>query len=113
MFLRDVWYVAAWDDEVGHRPLARTLLNEAVVLYRGANGRPVALEDRCCHRHLPLRMGKVDGDNIQCGYHGPTFDRQGQCVSIPGQTAVPLGASVKSYPVVERDRWIWIWMGDP
>lgn len=113
MFLRDVWYVAAWDDEVGHRPLARTLLNEAVVLYRGANGRPVALEDRCCHRHLPLRMGKVDGDNIQCGYHGLTFDRQGQCVSIPGQTAVPLGASVKSYPVVERDRWIWIWMGDP
>jgi phenylpropionate dioxygenase-like ring-hydroxylating dioxygenase large terminal subunit len=113
MFLNNAWYVAAWDDEVGRQPLARTLLNEPVVLYRDGDGGPVALEDRCCHRHLPLHMGKVDGDNIQCGYHGLTFDRHGQCVSVPGQTAVPPGASVRSYPVVERHRWVWIWMGDP
>ena len=113
MFLNNAWYVAAWDDEVGGQPLARTLLNEPVVLYRGGDGEPIALEDRCCHRHLPLHLGKVEGDFIQCGYHGLTFDRHGQCVSVPGQTAVPPGTSVRSYPVVERDRWIWIWMGDP
>ena len=113
MFLRNVWYVAAWDDEVGPDPLARTLLNEPIVIYRGDDGEPVALEDRCCHRHLPLHLGRVEGGNIRCGYHGLLFDRHGQCISVPGQTAVPPGAEIKSYPVVERYRWIWIWMGDP
>ena len=113
MFVTNVWYVAAWDDEIGRQPLARRLLNEPVVLYRGSDGGPIALEDRCCHRHLPLHKGEIEGDNIQCGYHGLTFDRHGQCISIPGQTTVPPGAQVRSYPVVERDRWIWIWMGDP
>ena len=54
MFLYNAWYVAAWSTEVGEKPLARTLLEEPVVLYRGADGRAVALEDRCCHRALPL-----------------------------------------------------------
>ena len=113
MFLRNAWYVAAWDDELGREPFARTLLDEPVVLFRTEDGTPVALEDRCCHRQLPLRMGKILGDTIQCGYHGLVFDRTGQCVSVPGQTHVPPGATVRCYPTVEQDRWIWIWMGDP
>jgi len=50
MFLRNAWYVAAWDYELGHEPLARTLLNEPVVLFRAQDGSPIVLEDRCCHR---------------------------------------------------------------
>ena len=34
MFLKDYWYVAATVDETGAEPLARTLLNEPVVLYQ-------------------------------------------------------------------------------
>jgi len=114
MFLRNCWYVAAWNHEVAPGGLlARTLLDEPVVLFRDRAGRPVALEDRCVHRNLPLSCGKVIGDTVQCGYHGLVFDRSGTVVQVPGQTAVPPGAAIRSYPVVERHRWVWIWMGDP
>ncbi len=113
MFLRNSWYVAAFENELGSQPLARTLLNEPIVIFRTEDGTPVALEDRCCHRSLPLSMGKVVGDNIQCGYHGLKFNASGTCVQVPGQTNIPPGAVVRSYPLVERWNWVWIWMGEP
>ena len=113
MFLEDCWYVAAWSRELSDGLVARTILDRPVVLFRAADGRPAALEDRCCHRSLPLSRGELIGDVVQCGYHGLRFDRAGQCVRVPGQTAIPPGARVESYPVVEKWRWIWIWMGDP
>ena len=77
------------------------------------DGTPVALEDRCAHRHLPLSMGKLVGDTLQCHYHGLRYDKTGACVRVPGQDMIPRSARVKSYPVVERYHWLWIWMGDP
>ena len=114
MFLKNAWYVAAWDHEVGRQNLLRRLfLNEPVVLYRQEDGTPVALEDRCCHRHAPLSAGKLRGDDIECPYHGLTYNPAGACVRVPGQASIPPEAKVRSYPVVERYHWIWIWMGDP
>ena len=113
MFLKNYWYVAANANEIGRKPLARTLLGEPVVMYRLENGTPVALEDRCVHRHLPLSMGRLVGDKLQCHYHGLQYDGSGQCTKVPGQDIVPPNAKIKSYPVVERYKWIWIWMGDP
>jgi phenylpropionate dioxygenase-like ring-hydroxylating dioxygenase large terminal subunit len=113
VFLRNSWYVAAWDREVSRSPLARTLLGEPVVLYRKETGGVVALEDRCCHRQLPLSMGKVEGDELRCGYHGLRFDSSGRCTEIPGQASIPPQARVRGYPVVEKHRWVWIWMGPP
>jgi phenylpropionate dioxygenase-like ring-hydroxylating dioxygenase large terminal subunit len=112
-YLTNCWYVAAWSEELGTDPLARTLLDRPVVLYRNRAGAPVALEDRCCHRALPLSMGEVIGDDIRCGYHGLRFDSAGRCVDVPGQSKIPPGARVESYPVVERHRMVWIWMGEP
>lgn len=113
MFLRNAWYIAAVDDEVTAKPLARKILGEDVVLWRKSDGSAAAIEDRCCHRHLPLSMGKVIGDNIQCGYHGFLFNSKGVVIEIPGQDTIPEKARVKTYPVVERWKWVWIWMGDP
>lgn len=113
MYLRNAWYVAAASGEISHMPLARLLLEEPVVLWRADNGAPVAFEDRCCHRHAPLSVGKVIGDRLQCGYHGLAFDPTGVCVDVPSQTRVPPDARVRSYPLVERYDWVWIWMGDP
>ena len=84
MFLKDYWYVASWSSEVTAEPLARTFLGEPVVLYRTAENQVVALEDRCCHRQLPLSMGKVLGERLQCGYHGLVFAPDGACVEVPG-----------------------------
>ncbi len=114
MFLHNRWYVAAWNHEIGrHRMLRRLLLNEPVVLFRSLAGEPIALEDRCCHRHAPLSKGKLFGDVVECPYHGWRYDRSGKCVLTPGQDLPSPGAGVRSYPVVERYKLVWIWMGDP
>jgi vanillate O-demethylase monooxygenase subunit len=114
MYLRNCWYIAANSTELPSQKLfARTLLDEPVVLYRKSDGSPAALEDRCSHRFYPLSQGDLKGDTIVCGYHGLEFDGSGHCVRVPGQASVPRGADVKSYPVVDRWRFIWIWMGDP
>jgi phenylpropionate dioxygenase-like ring-hydroxylating dioxygenase large terminal subunit len=112
VFLRNCWYAAAWSKDLSDRPLAKTFLNEKVVLFRAANGQPAALEDKCCHRAAPLSRGEINGNNIACGYHGLQFDTAGNCVLIPGQTHIPRGAKVHSYPVHERWNALWIWMGD-
>ena len=113
MFLMDAWYVAAWANEIGERPVGRTLLDEPVVLFRGTDGAIHALEDRCCHRAMPLSLGEVQGNDIRCEYHGMVFNGEGQCVAIPGQSTIPATAKVRSFPVVEKDDIVWIWMGDP
>ena len=113
MFVRNSWYVGAWSDElVEGALLARRLLGDMVVFYRLSDGGVTALEDRCCHRALPLSHGCVKDDRLQCGYHGLTFDKNGICVDVPGQERVPSGARVRHYPVVEQDHLLWIWMGD-
>jgi vanillate O-demethylase monooxygenase subunit len=111
MFLQNYWYAIAWATEVGRTPFARTVCNEPIVLYRTQAGEAIAMEDRCCHRRLPLHMGKVVDDNLQCHYHGLTFDRSGRCVKVPGQSLVPPSARVRTYPVRERHGLLWIFLG--
>ena len=113
MFLRNQWYCAALAQEIGAAPLGRVFLNEPVVMFRTARGEIVALEDRCCHRRAPLSKGKVEGDNLRCGYHGFLYDAKGQVVWVPGQDKVPPDARVRSYPIVDKHGYVWIWMGDP
>ncbi len=93
--------------------MARTILNEPIVFFRDTKGQVVALEDRCCHRHLPLSEGKIIGDNLECGYHGLTFDTSGACVRVPGQTRVPPESRVRAWPVIEKYQYVWVWMGEP
>jgi vanillate O-demethylase monooxygenase subunit len=112
MFLRNSWYVAGWSKDLIDQPARIVLLDEPVVLFRGADGQVGALRDHCPHRHAPLSMGQVQGNALQCGYHGVTFDRRGICVKVPSQSEIPTKLCVKAYPVVERFGWIWLWMGD-
>lgn len=111
MFVRNRWYVAGWDKEVGRKPLARTVCGEPVVVYRRLDGTAVALEDACPHRLLPLSMGCVEGDGIRCGYHGLRLDDSGRAVEMPGQ-AEPPKLAARAYPVLERYRFVWVWIGD-
>ena len=112
MFLRNAWYVAAWDHEVGRQLQPVKVLGEEIVLYRKTDGTPVALENACPHRKLPLSMGRIKGDEVECGYHGLTFDGTGTCTRVPGAEKIPHVACVRSYPLVERYGLLWIWMGD-
>src|SRR4030095_3129172 len=88
-FLKNTWYVAAWDHElIDGKLLAR------MILAKPSNGR-------------------MEGDDIRCMYHGLKYDPSGKCIQIPGQDTIPKGLGVRSYPVVERQHLVWIWMGDP
>jgi phenylpropionate dioxygenase-like ring-hydroxylating dioxygenase large terminal subunit len=114
MFVRNCWYVAAWDEEIaGDTVLGRTLLGDKVAFYRTEDGAVIAFEDRCCHRLAPLSLGRREGNCLRCMYHGLLFDETGRCVEIPGQETISPQLRVRRYPVVERDRYVWIWMGDP
>jgi phenylpropionate dioxygenase-like ring-hydroxylating dioxygenase large terminal subunit len=108
---RNIWWVAAWSHELADKPLARRLLDRAVVLYRGDDG-VVALDDRCPHRWAPLSAGAVHGNTIVCPYHGMRFAPDGRCTHIPTQEMIPATLRVRSYPTVERNGVVWIWMGD-
>ncbi|MFJ7217474.1 Rieske 2Fe-2S domain-containing protein [Amycolatopsis sp. NPDC098790] len=111
-FARNQWYVAAYGREVGRELFARTVLGEPIVFYRTESGEVVALADRCVHRRYPLSESRLDGDQVVCGYHGFTYDRAGSCVSVPGQKRIPRTARVPSYPVVEQDSFVWVWIGE-
>jgi len=113
-FIRNTWYAAGWSNEIGSDLLARRLLDEPIVMFRNAEGRAVALADRCAHRFVPLSKGKIKDGVIECGYHGLCFDASGACVFNPhGDHFIPKAARVRSYKLVERDGIAWIWMGDP
>jgi len=108
----EAWYVGAWAHELDNGPLARKLLGENVVMFRAKDGKAAALEDRCPHRGVRLSLGKTVENGLQCGYHGMVFGRDGACTENPGERLNP-GFKVRSFPVVERQNFIWVWMGDP
>lgn len=113
MFVRNAWYVAAWSGEVGRDLLSRKICGEAVLLYRRLDGRPAAVADKCRHRLLPLSLGRLDGDNVVCGYHGFTFAADGRCVRIPSQDRVSDNYRIRTWPLAERQGIVWIWPGEP
>lgn len=112
-FLNNAWYVVSLSPDVAHTLKPVRVLGEAIVLYRKQDGTPVALEDACPHRKLPLSMGRIKNDAVECGYHGLTFDCSGKCIDAATQERIPPFAKVRSYPVRDRYGLLWIWMGDP
>ena len=112
-FPLNAWYACAYDVEVKRELLSRTVCKQRLVMYRKADGTPVILEDACWHRLLPLSKGRLHGDEVQCGYHGLVFNGDGRCTHMPAQETINPSACVRSYPVVERHRFLWVWPGDP
>ncbi|CAE6911191.1 Toluene-4-sulfonate monooxygenase system iron-sulfur subunit TsaM1 [Paraburkholderia domus] len=116
MFVKNAWYCAGWDYEFTQSKdslVTRKIANERVVLYRRLDGVLVAFEDRCPHRQAALSLGRKEGDSLRCMYHGMRFGPDGTCNEIPGQSRIPDRACVRAFPVIEKDNWVWVWMGDP
>ena len=109
--LRSFWYVAAESSALRPaRVLARTVLGEPLALFRDANGRPAALEDRCCHRAAPLSRGVVEAGRVRCGYHGWLYAGTGEVVEVPsaGYGGAPAGCVARAFPVIERDGYVYV-----
>ena len=119
LMLTRFWYRALPADRVHRNQLQPAMLLEIpLVIGRDRVGRPFALRDACPHRGMPLHCGKFDGENVECSYHGWTFDaHNGQCQLIPSLAA---GQNLKveriyagSYPCEEQDGFVWVYIPDP
>jgi phenylpropionate dioxygenase-like ring-hydroxylating dioxygenase large terminal subunit len=107
----NAWYAVARDIEIRRALLPRRICGVPVVMYRKLDGTPVVLEDRCWHRMLPLSKGRLNDDEVVCGYHGLRYDAAGRCTHMPSQPTVNPSACVRTFPAIERHRFIWIWPG--
>ncbi len=113
-FPRRWWYPVARSSELGRRPLAVTLMDTPLAVFRAPGGAPAVLLDRCAHRNYPLTLGRVTDDGgLECGYHGWTYDGRGQCIRVPG---LPEGRGqaadarrVSTHAAVEQDGIVWAW----
>lgn len=112
-FLRNCWYMAGWSADFGDELAPVTILEEPIVVYRKSDGTLAALEDRCCHRIIALSVGRKEGDEVRCMYHGLKFAADGRCTEIPGQDFISPKVCVRSYPIVEQHGAAWVWMGKP
>ncbi|MCW2972446.1 MAG: Rieske (2Fe-2S) iron-sulfur domain protein [Thermoleophilia bacterium] len=114
--LHQAWYAACQSkDLVAGKPLARTLLEEPIVLFRAADGTATALIDRCLHRNAALSKGKVSDGCISCPYHGWKYDAEGVLVRVPSEGAGGERKRLRAerFPVREQEGLVWVWMGDP
>jgi|TARA_R100001143_G_scaffold58221_1_gene55991 vanillate O-demethylase monooxygenase subunit len=111
MYLKNTWYVACTPDEINDKPLGRQICGERIAFYRGENNQVAAVEDFCPHRGAALSLGFVENGNLVCGYHGLAMGCDGKTVSMPMQRVGGFPC-IKSFPVIERYGFIWVWPGD-
>ncbi len=112
MFPRNAWYVACTSNEIDDKPLGRTICGAPIVFYRAAQGQATALEDFCPHRGAPLSLGRVVEGKLVCGYHGLEMGCDGKTTAMPGQRVRGF-PPIRSFPVVEKHGFVWVWPGDP
>jgi phenylpropionate dioxygenase-like ring-hydroxylating dioxygenase large terminal subunit len=106
--LANFWYPIAVAAKVTDQPVAATLLDQKLVIYRSGEGLVVA-NNLCLHRGVPLTMGWCEGGRIICKYHGFQYDGEGRCVNIPAHpgAAIPPKLRLHTYPVAEKYGLIW------
>ncbi len=113
--LANFWYPVAVANKIVDQPVAATLLDQKLVLYRTSKG-VVAANNLCLHRGVPLTMGWCEEGHIVCKYHGFRYDGEGQCVKIPAHpdAVIPPKLRLHTYPVEEKYGLIWVCLsGNP
>lgn len=108
------WQIACESKLLGAKPVRVVLRERPVVLFRGADGAPVALEDRCAHRNAPLSLGRVCGGKLQCAYHGWKYDAEGRVAGVPAlpEGRCPAGLRVPKHAATEQDGFVWVALGE-
>ncbi|NBC36723.1 Rieske 2Fe-2S domain-containing protein [Novosphingobium sp. FSY-8] len=101
--------VALATEVVAGRPYALVIADTRVVLFRDAAGDVAALIDRCPHRGVALSLGRVEGGQIACPFHGWRFDGAGACTHVPWNPDAKRGAlSATALPVRVAGGLVWV-----
>lgn len=112
----DYWYPVEWSRHLKRgKAMGTKFWGQPIAIFRDESGRVHALQDRCAHRQVKLSLGRVDGCNLRCMYHGWAFSGDGKLTDIPhdlcGKPFPQL--QIGSFPVQERYGLIWIFPGNP
>ena len=108
----NLWQIACRSRDLRRRPLAWRASGLPLVLFRDAQGRARALQDRCAHRQAPLSAGRICAEGIECPYHGWTWDGEGRVSALPalGPDGA-VGASafrIPAHAVREQQGFVWV-----
>ena len=89
------------------------VMGEQLTLYRGKSGAPYLVDHRCAHRGTQLSVGRVEGEDIRCLYHGWKYDGNGQCLEQPGELENEFSSRVKirSHPAQNYHGLIFAYLG--
>ena len=108
------WYIAALENEVGNKPITRTIYDIPYVLFRDEKNQVVVFVDQCIHRGARLSEGSCDSGKLRCPYHGWRFDSSGHVCEVPseGPDGTKKDWKLRSVPFVVQDGCVWIWPGE-
>ncbi len=106
------WYPLIEKTALKAKPLAIRRMNMDLVLWRDASGRAVCMLDRCPHRGVKLSLGRVEGGQLLCHYHGFKFKDDGACTEMPSEgpkARIPKKFCAQTFDVEEGHGIIWVW----
>lgn len=109
--LRRYWMPIAISAEVQERPVAKRLLGEDLVVFRGGDGKVGVFDRHCPHRRADLAVGVPEEHGLRCGYHGWMFSPDGQCIVQPAELRLNPRMKIKAYPAEELGGLVWAYMG--
>jgi nitrite reductase/ring-hydroxylating ferredoxin subunit len=105
------WYVFGTSEEVQPgRLIGRPFMGQEVVVFRAKNGQAYAVEAYCPHLGANFSYGgKVEGELLQCPFHGFQFNGGGECTRTGYRTEVPPKAKLRTYPLCEQNGFVLIY----
>lgn len=104
------WHPVCDAPSLQQAPLSVQLLSQPLVLWRDEQGKPQALHDQCPHRGAQLSLGRVCKGQLQCPYHGWTFDGAGQCSQVPAMPQFKPGAAQQARAVAVQEAYGLVWV---
>ena len=107
--LASFWYPVARLCDIRDKPLCARLLDQDIVLYRTSRG-VTAAADLCIHRGAPLSMGRIQGEQISCAYHGYCYDADGLCVKVPAHPDAPSPQKLRLRVFRSAERYGLLWV---
>ncbi|MFQ5914657.1 MAG: Rieske 2Fe-2S domain-containing protein [Nitrospinota bacterium] len=112
--LAHYWHPVAYSHEITDKPFPSTVLGEQIVVCR-LGEKTSAFSDLCIHRGTPMSLGRIEGEQIVCAYHGWSYDAEGKCTripSIPPDHPIPKKARLTRYPAHDRYGMVWVCLSD-
>src|SRR4051812_23511697 len=105
------WFQVAWSDEIDKGAVHKMhYFGQEMVAWRAQSGRVTVMDAYCEHLGAHLGFGgHVEGEVIECAFHGWQWNHEGRNVCIPYENRPNRGRRMRTYPVVERNESVYIW----